>query len=121
MTRLMTTTFALLLTTLAAHAQAPVKAANGVLTDAKGMTLYSFDKDAAGVSNCNDGCAAAWPPLTADAYAAADGDWTIIGRADGTKQWAYDGKPLYTFASDAAPGDTTGDGVKGVWHVLKAE
>ncbi len=52
----------------------------------------------------------------------AEGDWTIIDRTDGTKQWAYKGKPLYTFVQDKKPGDMTGDGkANGAWHVAKAE
>ena len=121
MTRLMTTGFALMLTTGMAFAEAPVKAMGGAMANADGMTLYTFDKDAEGVSNCNDACAGVWPPFMAAADAVGDDEYTIIDRADGAKQWAYDGKPLYTFASDAAPGDMAGDGVKGVWHVLKAE
>jgi predicted lipoprotein with Yx(FWY)xxD motif len=91
-----------------------------VLTDAKGMTLYTFDKDSPGVSNCYDEgdskCATNWPPLFAAADAAAEGDFTIVERKDGTKMWAYKGWPLYLWIKDAAPGDTTGDGVGGVWH-----
>lgn len=86
--------------------------------DAKGMTLYIFDKDAAGKSNCNDKCATAWPPLMAAADGKAAGDWTVIVRKDGSKQWAYKGKPLYTWANDKKPGDATGDGVNG-FHVAK--
>jgi predicted lipoprotein with Yx(FWY)xxD motif len=87
-----------------------------VLTDANGMTLYTFDKDTAGVSNCYDQCATNWPPAMADAAAAADGDFTIVDRTDGTKMWAYKGLPLYLWKNDAKPGDVTGDGVGGVWH-----
>ncbi|HEY4202355.1 MAG TPA: hypothetical protein VGM83_17520 [Devosiaceae bacterium] len=87
-----------------------------ILTNAKGMTLYTYDKDAAGVSNCYDKCAANWPPAAADASAKAEGDFTIVDRTDGTKIWAYKGKPLYTWVKDAKPGDTTGDGVGGSWH-----
>ena len=87
------------------------------LVDGKGMTLYVFDRDTAGTSNCNDKCAANWPPLLAAAGPAASGNWTIVTRADGGKQWAYKGKPLYTFSKDAKPGDVTGDGVNNVWHV----
>jgi len=87
------------------------------LVDGKGMTLYVFDRDTAGTSNCNDKCAANWPPLPAAAGVAASGDWTIVTRADGSKQWAYKGKPLYTFGKDAKPGDATGDGVNNVWHI----
>ena len=84
------------------------------LTDAKGMTLYTFGKDQAGVSNCNDNCAKNWPPLMAAADAKPMGEWTIVTRADGTRMWAYKGMPLYTWIKDTKPGDNTGNGV-GVW------
>ncbi|HEY0918239.1 hypothetical protein [Devosia sp.] len=87
-----------------------------VLTDANGMTLYTYDKDTAGVSNCYDQCAVNWPPLFAAEGAAAEGAFTIVTRTDGTKMWAYDGMPLYLWVKDTKPGDTTGDGVGGVWH-----
>ncbi len=91
-----------------------------VLTDANGMTLYTFDKDTTGVSNCYDAgdskCATNWPPLFAAADATAEGDFTIVERTDGTKMWAYKGWPLYLWIKDTAPGETTGDGVGGVWH-----
>ena len=90
-----------------------------VLTDAKGMTLYTFDRDAAGTSNCYDQCATNWPPLMAPAGAAAQGAWTTVTRRDGAKQWAYNGKPLYTWIRDQKPGDTTGDGVNNVWKIAK--
>ena len=87
-----------------------------VLTDANGMTLYTFDKDTAGVSNCYDDCAVKWPPALADASATPDGDFTIVDRNDGTNMLAYKGMPLYLWVKDTKPGDTTGDGVGGVWH-----
>jgi predicted lipoprotein with Yx(FWY)xxD motif len=87
------------------------------LVDSKGMTLYVFDKDTAGVSNCNDQCAVNWPPLPAAADAKPSGQWTVVTRKDGSKQWAYKGMPLYDFHKDAKPGDVTGDGVNNVWHI----
>jgi len=87
-----------------------------VLVDAKGMTLYTYDKDADGKSMCNGRCLMAWPALMATGNAMNMGDWTVVTRDDGGKQWAYKGKPLYTFAKDMKPGDTTGDGVGMVWH-----
>jgi predicted lipoprotein with Yx(FWY)xxD motif len=102
-----------------AAAQAPVKMADGVMTNAAGMTLYTFDKDADGKSACNGPCAANWPPLMAGADAKATGDWSIVVRDDGAKQWAYKGKPLYLWAKDTKPGDKTGDGFNSVWHVAK--
>ena len=87
-----------------------------VLTDTKGMTLYTFDKDTAGVSNCYDKCAAAWPPAMAAAGAKADGDFSLVKRTDGSIMWAYKGMPLYLWVKDTKPGDTTGDMVGNVWH-----
>lgn len=96
-------------------------AKDGILVNEKGMTLYTFDKDTAGVSNCYDQCATNWPPLLAAADAKAEGDWSLVERKDGAKQWAYDGKPLYLWVKDTKPGDTTGDGVNSVWHTAKAD
>jgi predicted lipoprotein with Yx(FWY)xxD motif len=87
-----------------------------VLADAKGMTLYTFDKDTDGKSACNGNCAKNWPPLTAETGATSTGDWTVVTRDDGSKQWAYKGKALYTWVKDGKPGETTGDGVGKVWH-----
>ena len=107
-----------------AFAQMPAKTGDSalgkVLVDAKGMTLYTFDKDSGGKSACNGPCATNWPPLMADADAKPSGDWTIITRDGGGKQWAYKTKPLYTWAKDTKAGDTTGDGVlNGAWHAAK--
>jgi predicted lipoprotein with Yx(FWY)xxD motif len=88
------------------------------LVDAKGMTLYTFDKDAAGKSACNGPCATNWPPLMASG-GSASGDWTILVRDNGSKQWAYKGKPLYTWSKDTKPGDTLGDGfLNNQWHAV---
>ena len=88
-----------------------------VLTDANGMTLYTYDKDEMGVaSNCYDKCAANWPPLFATADTKAEGDFTIIDRTDGTKIVAYKGWPLYLWVKDTKPGETTGDMVGNVWR-----
>jgi predicted lipoprotein with Yx(FWY)xxD motif len=113
----------LALSVTAALAQtAPATAADTskgkALVDGKGMTLYTFDKDTtAGKSACNGQCAINWPPLSAAAGATPSGDWTIVTRDDGTKQWAYKSKPLYDFHKDAKAGDVTGDGVNNVWHI----
>ncbi|HUV32926.1 MAG TPA: hypothetical protein VMW31_05080 [Devosiaceae bacterium] len=96
-------------------------ALGNILTDADGMTLYIFDRDEPGMSNCYDNCAINWPPLLAADGATADGEYTLVSRTDGTMQWAYDGMPLYYWKNDAAPGDTTGDGVGDVWHVVVAD
>ena len=105
----------------AAMASAPVKVADGVLVGPNGMTLYTFDKDAAGSgkSTCNGPCAINWPPLMATASDTASGDYTVITRDDGAKQWAIKGKPLYYWIKDTKPGDKTGDGVNKVWRTAK--
>jgi predicted lipoprotein with Yx(FWY)xxD motif len=91
-----------------------------ILTDAKGMSLYTFDKDTDGKSACNGACATNWPVLKAEAGDAPTGSYTIVTRDDGSKQWAYKGKPLYTFAKDQKAGDVTGDGLlNGAWHLAK--
>jgi len=110
---------ALALAAIPAFAQGmpAMKAADGTLTDANGMTLYTFDKDSGGKSACNGGCATNWPPLSAAGDAKAYGEWTIMARNDGSKQWAYEGKPLYHWSKDAKPGDKTGDNFNKMWHV----
>ena len=111
---------ALLSSLLALPAFAQPKAADGALVGPNGMTLYTFDKDMGGKSMCNGPCAANWPALMAASGSAASGDWTMVTRDDGTMQWAYKGKPLYTFAKDTKPGDITGDGfLNGAWHIAK--
>lgn len=91
--------------------------------DTAGMTLYTFDKDAAGSgkSVCNGQCATIWPPFAAAATASPGGDWTIVTRDDGSKQWAWLGQPLYYWAKDQKPGDVTGDGFNKVWHAVRPE
>ncbi len=101
-------------------AGAPARAADGVLIGSNGMALYTFDRDATpGKSACNGPCATNWPPLMASASAASMGDWTIITRDDGGKQWAYKSKPLYFWIKDQKPGDRTGDGFNNVWHLAR--
>jgi predicted lipoprotein with Yx(FWY)xxD motif len=105
---------------LAAYAAAPAMVTNGMLTGSNGMTLYTFDKDGAGKSVCNGPCATNWPPLFAMDGDTPSGDYSIVTRDDGKKQWALKGKPLYFWIKDQKPGDTTGDGfLNNAWHVAK--
>lgn len=90
-----------------------------VLTNAAGLTLYTFDKDETGKSNCYDQCAVNWPPMPATPSSKDEGDFTVVERKDGTFMWAHKGQPLYTWMGDSAKGDVTGDGVGGVWHAAK--
>jgi predicted lipoprotein with Yx(FWY)xxD motif len=100
---------------------APAKNDGGTLVNSAGMTLYTFDKDpmGGGKSVCNGQCAINWPPLMAEGSASSSGDYAVVARDDGSKQWAYKGKPLYLWVKDQKPGDKTGDGVNNVWHVAK--
>jgi len=84
---------------------------DGSFLSPDGKPLYTFANDRTpGKSACNGACANAWPPLAAAAGAADDGDWTVITRDDGAKQWAYKGKPLYTYRADAPGKAATGVG-----------
>lgn len=105
--------------TYGSRAAAPATVADGVLVGSKGMTLYTFDKDAAGKSACNGPCAANWPPLLAMDGDTASGDYSIVTRDDGKKQWALKGKPLYYWIKDQKAGDRTGNGFNNVWHIAR--
>ena len=88
-----------------------------MLTNAKGMTLYTYLKDTPTQSNCNDACAVQWPPVAATGAPPGDA-WTIVTRNDGSKQWAYRGMPIYGWIKDSKPGDITGEGVaNGAWKI----
>ena len=93
--------------------------AAGMLTDSKGMTLYTFDKDKGKVSSCYAECAKNWPPYMVMKGEKMGKDWAKTKRKDGKMQWTYDGHPLYYYVDDKKAGDMTGDGKGGVWHVVK--
>jgi predicted lipoprotein with Yx(FWY)xxD motif len=99
----------------------PAKGMDGALVNAAGMTLYTFDRDVSGSgkSVCNGPCATNWPPHMVTGAGTASAAWQVVTRDDGTKQWAYQGKPLYTWTKDSKPGDRTGDGVNNLWRVAK--
>ena len=98
-----------------------------ILVDAGGMTLYVFDKDEAGKSNCTGGCLEKWPPLYVDnedeVLASNDitGEVGTIEAGDGMFQVTIDNQPLYYYAEDAAPGDINGQGVNDAWWVVSVE
>jgi predicted lipoprotein with Yx(FWY)xxD motif len=102
-----------------APVRAPVRADGGILVDDEGRTVYTFDRDRRGASACTGDCAARWPPIPAPADARAYGRFSVIVRDDGSRQWAYDGKPLYRRAADAGPGDRGGDGADNLWRVAR--
>jgi predicted lipoprotein with Yx(FWY)xxD motif len=91
------------------------------LTDTAGKTLYYFTKDTAGTSACTGSCLATWPAFSADPVTAPSvlkpSDFSAVSRADGTKQTAFMGRPLYSYSGDAKPGDVNGQGFGGFWYV----
>ena len=86
------------------------------------MTLYTYAKDAADLSNCYDQCATNWPPftITGDPIAGAGitGKLAVATRKDGQKQLTWNSKPLYFYNKDAKPGDVIGQNVGTVWFVV---
>jgi len=112
-----------------APAEEPVLAAadsdlGEIVVDVEGMTVYVFDKDTpgSGTSACTGGCLEAWPAVVADSDSptveGVSGEVGTITRDDGTLQVTLEGYPLYLWQDDTAPGDTTGQGVQGVWWVV---
>jgi len=96
-----------------------------VLTNAKGFTLYWFAPDTPTTSKCNGSCVTYWPPVKGPATAGAGvtGKLATIKRSDGSVQATYNGRPLYTYVADTAPGQAKGNGLNlngGVWHEVTA-
>ena len=87
------------------------------ITDPKGMTLYFYLKDSLGKSTCTAVCSKMSPPAVASGDAPTGGNWSAIVRDDGSRQWAYRGRPLYRSLRDSAPGDTNADEFNGLWRV----
>lgn len=92
-----------------------------VLADAQGRSLYVFDKETSGIPLCQGECARLWPPLLSDGNSPMATPFFLIPRDDGSRQWAWNGRPLYRWIGDSAEGDVTGDGMNGVWHALPAQ
>ncbi len=94
-------------------------------TDAKGMTLYWFVKDAPGTSNCSGDCVEKWPLYYRETVVGPTNmltmDFSTIVRPDGQKQTAFRGYPLYYFFKDNMAGDTNGQAVKQIWYVIDPE
>ena len=87
--------------------------------DAKGMTLYTYapDADSPGKSTCVAECAAVWPPAVALPGSKPFGNWSLISRDGGVKQWAFRGKPLYTYTKDSKISEVNGRGLdQGNWQ-----
>lgn len=95
-----------------------------IVVDGKGMTAYFFDKDTAnsGASACTGQCQAIWPAITSSSttptVSGVTGTVGTIATGDGSNQVTINGRPIYTYAYDTAPGDTNGQGVSGIWYVI---
>jgi predicted lipoprotein with Yx(FWY)xxD motif len=99
-----------------------------VFTDPGGMTLYYESTDVSGKIQCSGACAAIWPPLlapagltTLPAVFAVPGKFTVVTNPDQKSQITYNGWPLFAFSKDTKPGDQTGEGVAGRWHVASTD
>ena len=99
----------------------PIRQRNGILVDIKGRGLYTFGGDDPGKSNCSGQCILLWPPIVVEGYAKPRGEFTIVNRDDGKRQWAWKGRPLYRWVSDKKRGDAGGDGVNGIWHLARIQ
>ena len=107
-------------------AQATVTTGNtalgSVLVDGSGLTLYGRTSDTNGMSSCTGACAVAWPPVTVSGSALPAGldakIFSVVARPDGSFQLRAGKWPLYRYAGDAAPGDTNGQGIGGVWFAV---
>jgi predicted lipoprotein with Yx(FWY)xxD motif len=97
-----------------------------ILVGNDGMTLYVFTIDGPNQSNCDQTCIALWPPLLTQGNPTlgANVDPQLVGSAesaDGSLMVTYNQMPLYFWVHDSQPGDTTGQGVEGVWFVVSPE
>lgn len=92
---------------------------DGARATAAGRPLYVYDRDTKDSSACTGQCTASWSPVLAADGAAASGDWTLISRADGGRQWVHKGRPVYVFFRDAPGQAATGDNKIPGWHALK--
>ena len=93
----------------------------GVLLTETRLALYTFDNDVAGSgkSVCNAPCSNIFPPYLVKGTDTVTADFSVVVRQDGSKQWAYKGRPLYTFYNDKA-GDKGGDGLnRNLWHLVR--
>jgi predicted lipoprotein with Yx(FWY)xxD motif len=95
-----------------------------IFVDDNGMTLYTFKNDTAGASACSGNCAVIWPPLIENSSLKIGANliaskFSVITRADGAKQIAFEGMPLYYYSKDAKPGDVNGQGIGNVWYVYQ--
>ena len=99
-----------------------VLARKQALTDPQGRTLYTFARDDFETSTCIDACAQEWPPVAASPEDRGGFEsFSVFIRPDGSRQWAYQGKPLYRSARDQESGQANGEGADGAWHIVEIQ
>lgn len=105
--------------------KAELTAVGKLLANPHGMTVYYYseDKPNSGVSTCTSACATAWPPVLAPVRFPSSvkqpGPLGVIIRPGGIRQLTINGFPIYRYAGDKMPGQATGNGLEGEWHVIK--
>lgn len=104
---------------IAAASPVPIWRRNGLLVEQGGRALYTYTEDVPGQSRCDRACEALWPPHYAAPDAQPFGPFTLAKSLDGRPMWAWQGKPLYRWVSDRKRGAAGGDGVAGVWFLVK--
>ncbi|GJH17218.1 transcriptional regulator [Caballeronia novacaledonica] len=109
-----------LLVPISAFATAP-HVNDGILVDERGMTLYEFSgAGSPDTKSCEGDCNRNFPPALAQQDDKETGKLSLVpASSNGERQWAYQGKRLFSGAMDKKPGDTHGDGLNTVWHVVR--
>ncbi len=104
---------------IAAASPVPIWRRTGLLVEQGGRALYIYTQDTPGQSHCDPACEALWPPHYAAPDAKPFGPFTLAKSRDGRPMWAWQGRPLYRWISDRKRGAAGGDGVAGVWFLVK--
>jgi predicted lipoprotein with Yx(FWY)xxD motif len=89
-----------------------------ILADSQNLTIYIFDVDTTSESTCYDACEKAWPPVLLADGQQLGANMGVTIRKDGSQQLTHNGRPVYYFVGDSAPGDINGDGLGNVWHIV---
>jgi predicted lipoprotein with Yx(FWY)xxD motif len=125
MVKLSTSATATVVLALALHGVIAVAAPRieaGRIVAEDGHTLYVFDNDVVGSGKiaCTGPCAGVHPAYLAKPGEVAKAPWSFVVRDDGSRQWAYKGRPLYRFYADEKKGDVGGDGLlRNTWHTAR--
>ncbi|MDO4794364.1 MAG: hypothetical protein Q4A28_00260 [Brachymonas sp.] len=93
---------------------------NGIMVgSANRLALYTYDGDTPLHSNCLDACSSEWLPFYAGEHDVSRGDFSILTRQDGRRQWALVGKPLYFWAGELPPEQQAKEAASSQWKVFR--